>query len=182
MNSRLPILAFFLLASASACAPATEQQPNEVEATESTESDLSATGGRGVLATDMTNYALNRPNAARELEELGIAEIPGVLSASSSTSPYMHAGRLDLAAWSDVSTTSFDGASGSALYVRAQGKPTSRAGKVAKKIYDAMSNVPAVAENGAFVRRSSKGSVTCASYTDGHHQCFLGPFGHVASR
>ena len=39
-----------------------------------------------------------------------------------------------------------------------------------------------VAENGAMVRRSSKGSVTCASYTDGHHQCFLGPFGHVSSR
>lgn len=177
MNSLRLVLAAVALA---ACAPS---EPGAApDDTESTESNLSATG-RGVVATNASDYALASPNVARELVESGVGDIPGVLGASSSTSPYAYAATLELSAWSSVSTTTFDGgvAAPGRLYVRVDGAPGSRTGKVAKKIFDAMTNVAAAPENGALVKRSSKGSVICASYPD-YVQCFLGPVDHVASR
>lgn len=140
------------------------------------------------LGTDGSSYALNGPNVARELASNlssnfvkdGSAFIPGVLRATHSTSVYAHAATLELATWSSINTTSFDAASTSSLYVWVAGGPTEdvRGGKVAKALFDAMTKVPEVAENGAMVRRSSKRSVTCARYTD-TYQCVVGPFSNV---
>ena len=177
MNAaRYALLAGFLLA----CAPAEQNgDPRGNESTESTESDLTARG-RGVLATDLVSYALNEPNVARELEASGVKNIPGTLSFSQSTSPYAYAATVELSAWSSVSTSGWNGEGLNTLVLRVEGSPTSRTGKVAKAIFDAMTNAAETTENGATVRRSPKGLVTCANYTD-HVQCMLAGFGHVGA-
>src|SRR5262245_12267421 len=95
-----------LLVAVPSCAPAGEQIGPEDEASESSDSNLTATG-RGVLATDGANYALAAPNVARELVATGVSNIPGVLTATSSSSPFAFAATLELSDWSDVSTTTF---------------------------------------------------------------------------
>ncbi len=175
-----------------ACAPA-DPGSETTTASESAESDLAASGGRGVIATDATGYALTAPNVARELAASigagspfvtnGAVSIPNVLRATSSTSPYAYAATLELKAWTGVAASGPDGApsSNGQLWVRIEGASSSAQGKMARAIYDAMTAVTPVSENGAQVRRSAKGSVWCATYSSSE-QCFLGPFGYVQSR
>ena len=181
MNHRFFAVAAPLLSLLVACAADSASAPGEAQQSASSEAELTA-DGRGLMALDHANYALNAPNVARELAESGVRSIPNVLVATSSTSPYTFAATLQLSAWSGLSTTRFDASTSTSLYVRVEGPPGSRAGAVARRIFDGMTAVPTVAENGAAVRRSSKRSVTCARYSDGRNQCFLGPFDHVDPR
>lgn len=179
MKNRAFLFALPLLSLAFACAPAGSAESEE--APESAESELAATG-RGLLALDHSGYALSAPNLSRDLAASvgptfvsnGVVSIPGVLKATSSTSPYAYAATLELSAWAMVSTSSPDGDVGTSLRVRIEGR-------TARAVYDAMTKITPVAENGAMVRRSPHGSAWCASYGTSH-QCFLGPFGTVQSR
>lgn len=159
--------------------------PPETEEAVAAESELGAAApAMGIVATDGQGYVPSSPNVARELEEIGAADVPGVLRAASSTSPYAYAAWLELSVWSSVSTTSWDGDASPRLFVRVEGPKTTAAGRAADAIFGKMTDPQHVTEttqNGALVRRSEKGSVTCARYT-GHTQCWLGPFDHVASR
>lgn len=156
---------------------------------ETSASEIKGASCRGVLATDATHYAASAPNVARELAASlapsfvvnGSAFLPGVLRASSSQSPYAYAATLELATWSTMSTTAFDGApaANGSLVIRLQGHPVTDAnGKAAKVLFDAMTNAAQTSESGAVVRRSANGSVVCASSAQ-HVQCALGPVGHV---
>src|SRR5438105_1833073 len=106
-----------------------------------TSSDLRASSCRGLLGTDASHYATSAPNVARELAAAvgpsfvtgGVTSISGVLRASSSTSPYTYAATLELGSWSMVGTTTFDGASGSELFVRIENAP-------AHTLFDAMTS------------------------------------------
>lgn len=164
MNTR-----WFLLLAFLGCAPV---DPAEDTAAESTESDLT-TNGRGLVATT-DGYYSDPSNVARELDAAGAANVPGVLTAVHSTSPYMFAAQVELVAWSSVSAES------NGLMVRIEGKPTSRQGKAAKAVYDAL-NLPAIAENGAQVKRTPRGTVACFDYGQ-YVQCALGSLGHVRAK
>lgn len=171
MNARWLLALAFL-----GCAPA--DPADAPESAESTESDLT-TYGRGVLATG-GGYALNQPNVARELDEAGAANVPGVLTSHHSTSPYMFAATVELVAWSSVSLSGGFGDPTGAMVVRLEGKATSRQGKAAKALYEAL-NITAKAENGAMVKRTPRGTVSCYAYTD-HYQCALSALDHVAAK
>lgn len=153
MNAR-----WLLLLALLGCAPA---EASDDAPAESTESDLT-TNGRGVIATGGGYYA-NQLNVARELDLAGAANVPGVLSSSHSTSPYMHAATVELVAWTNVS------ADGNGLLLRVGGKPSSKAGKAAKAIYEKL-NVPATGESGWLMKTTRGGSVTCYDYPD-YYQC-----------
>jgi hypothetical protein len=179
-----------LLLSISACAdPAGETASGpEIDATSS---ELQGASCRALTGLDGTGYAPGAPNVARELASSvgpafvtkGSAFIPGVLRATQSTSPYAYAATLDLAAWSSISTTSFDSSSETSLYVWVGGSPTEdvRQNKLAKTLFDAMTNGLETSENGAIVRRSSLKSVTCARHTTSY-TCVLGPFSNIRQR
>lgn len=162
--------------------------PGDPESAETTGSELSVARSLGVVGTDGTGYAASAPNVARELAASldprlvtnGVAHVPGVVRAASSTSPYAYAATVELGAWSSISTTSFDLASGSSLYVWVGGSPTNdvRGFKAAKALFDALTNATQTSENDAIVRRSSRGSVVCARYT-ASYRCVLGPFSNV---
>lgn len=153
MNAR-----WLLLLALLGCAPA-----DAAEDAESTESEL-ATYGRGLLATG-GGYSANQPNVARELDVAGAANVPGVLSSSHSTSPYMHAATVELVAWTNISAENGE------LQVWIKGKPASRRGKAAKALYEAL-NLAEVAESGAMVKRTPRGTVACYAYSD-FYQCAL---------
>jgi hypothetical protein len=164
MNARWLLLLAFL-----GCAPAEESADGPAE---STDSDLT-TYGRGLVATGDGQW-LNQANVARELDAAGAANVPGVLSSSHSTSPYMFAAQVELVAWSDVWTENGH------LTVRIEGDAMSRQGKAAKKLYDAL-NIAPVDESGAQVKRTPRGTVACYSYTD-HVQCQLGALTHARQK
>lgn len=126
MNAR-----WFLLLALLGCAPAEEASDAP---SESTESELT-TNGRGLVATGGGQW-LGQANVARELDAAGAATVPGVLSSSHSTSSYAFAAQVELVAWSDVWTD--DGH----LVVRIEGPATSRQGKAARKLYDALNSRP----------------------------------------
>jgi hypothetical protein len=165
MNARLLLVFAFL-----GCAPAEPSEPSEE--VDSAESDLT-TYGRGLVATGDGQW-LNETNVARELEAAGAANVPGVLSSSHSTSPYMFASQVELVAWSDVWMDAGH------LVVRIEGAPASRQGKAAKALYDAL-NVAPVAESGAQVKRTPRGSVACYAYSS-HVQCQLGALTHARAK
>jgi hypothetical protein len=155
MNARWLLLVAFL-----GCAPA--DAPDDPPA-EATESELT-TYGRGVLGTGGGYYA-NQLNVARELDLAGAANVPGVLTSSHSTSPYTFAAQVELVAWTSLS--SMDGE----LVLWVKGAPSSRQGKTAKALYDAL-NLPVLQESSAQVKRTPGGTVTCYAYTD-FYQCAL---------
>lgn len=171
MNTRLLLLFAFL-----GCAPPDASDgaasPATVESVESTESELT-TYGRGLIATGGGYYA-NQLNVARELDLAGAANVPGVMTSSHSTSPYTFAAQIELVAWTNVSA--LDGE----LVVWVKGKPSSRQGKAAKAIYDALNLAPA-AESGATVKRTPGGSVTCYKYPD-FYQCALSGLSEVQGK
>jgi hypothetical protein len=155
MNARWLLLLAFL-----GCAPADASEDAQAEATES---ELT-TYGRGVVATGGGYYA-NQLNVARELDLAGAANVPGVLTSSHSTSPYMHAATIELVAWTNVS------AQDNELVLWIKGKPSTRQGKTAKALYEALT-LQEVDENGAQVKRAPRGTVSCYKYTD-FYQCSL---------
>jgi hypothetical protein len=162
MNARWLLLLAFL-----GCAPA-----DASEESDSTESELT-TFGRGAVLTGGGHY-LNQPNVARELDAAGAANIPGVLIATHSTSPYMFAAQVEVVAWSDAWTDNGQ------LVVRIEGDAKTRQGKAARKLNDAL-NIAPIDENGAKVKRTPRGTVTCHDYGD-HVQCHLGALDHVRAK
>jgi hypothetical protein len=194
---RLLLPLSFLAFAVSACSdpagagdPATPgSDPSEVA--ESSASELSASSCRGLQGTDVVHHYANQPNVARELAtsfapafvQNGQAFIPGVLRTTHSTSPYAFAATLDLSAWSSMSTSPYGGTPDGSLYVWVGGTNTEdpKGYKAAKAIYNAMTNAVETTENGEIVRRSSKGSATCAKYTNSF-RCVLGPFGNIQQR
>jgi hypothetical protein len=192
--SLLPLaFAVFALSACSdpaggASSPEDPATVDPAEGAESSASELSTSGCRGISGTDVVHYRPSDPNVSRELVASlapsfvvnGAAFIPGVLRSTHSTSPYAYAATLELGAWSSMSMQPFGGTPDGNVYVWVGGstREDPKGYKASKAIYNAMTNAVQTSESGAIVRRSSKGSVTCAKYTDSY-QCVLGPFGHI---
>lgn len=169
------------LTFAAGCAPADAASPEDAEASEQSESELAASA-RKITATAGAGYYAGQPNVARELLESGVGAIPGLLSAAASDSPYAYAATVELSTWSQISTTSsVTFAATPRLTIQVEGASPTRNGRAAKAIYDAMTLVAPKSENGAEVKRSSKGSVACYKYS-ASYSCFLGPFDNIAAR
>ncbi len=173
----------FLAASVAGCFSGEGEDSAAPAAESSAESEVRGARGACLLAVDHVHYAADRPNVGRELAESvgaslvknGETRIPGVLRASASTSPYTFAATVSLGVWSRIGTDSWDGSEGGGLRVWIHGERGSDAARAAEAVFEAMVRADETRENGAVVRRSHHGSVVCAKYEDGRHQCALGP-------